>query len=73
MTETLEKAIAKAKMAPASVQDALGEYILAELEDEARWQTAFDQTTDAQWERMAEKVRKEIAAGDTDDLDAILS
>ena len=72
MTELLEKAIAEVKKAPPEMQDAIGKLVLAELQDEPRWQAAFDQTSDEQWDRLAEKVRKEIASGETDSLDTLL-
>ncbi len=72
MTELLEKAFAEVKKAPPEVQDAIGKLVLAELQDELRWQAAFDQTSDEQWDRFAESVRKEIASGDTDSLDTLL-
>ena len=61
MTGLFEKAFAEVKKAPPEVQDAIGKLVLAELQDELRWQEAFDQTSDEQWDRMAEKIRKEIA------------
>ncbi|MHC5938604.1 hypothetical protein [Nostoc sp.] len=34
------------------------------MEDERAWKAQFESTTDAQWDRLAEMVRQEIAAGD---------
>ncbi|MDJ0903880.1 MAG: hypothetical protein QNJ55_34340 [Xenococcus sp. MO_188.B8] len=34
------------------------------MEDEEIWKTQFKSSTDDQWDRMAEMVRQEIAAGD---------
>ena len=73
MTALLEKAFAEAKKAAPEVQDAIGKLILEELADEQRWQTAFEQTSDDAWDRLADDVRKEIAAGETDPLDSLLS
>ncbi len=72
MTALLEKAIVEAKKSPPEIQDAIAGLILTELQDEALWRQAFENTSDKQWDRMAEMVRTEIASGDTDSLDALL-
>jgi hypothetical protein len=72
MTQLLEKAIAAVKKTPPDVQDTIASLILAELQDEQAWQRAFSNTSDAQWDRMAEMIRGEIASGDTDPLDEFL-
>jgi nucleoside-diphosphate-sugar epimerase len=72
MTALLEKAIAEAKKSPPEIQDAIASLILAELQDEEIWRQAFENTSDGQWDRIAEIVRTEIASGDTDSLDALL-
>ncbi len=64
MTELLEQAIAQLKALPNNEQDAIAARLLAELEDEQAWKAQFESTTDAQWDRIAEMVRQEIAAGD---------
>ena len=64
MTELLERAIAQLKTLPADEQDAIAARLLAEMEDEQTWKAQFESTTDDQWDRMAEMVRQEIAAGD---------
>ena len=64
MTELLERAITQLKTLPADEQDAIATRLLAEMEDEQTWKAQFESTTDDQWERMAEMVRQEIAAGD---------
>lgn len=64
MTELLERAIAQLKTLPADEQDAIAARLLAELEDERVWKAQFESTTDDQWDRIAEMVRQEIAAGD---------
>ncbi len=71
MTAILEKAVAAVIKAPPEVQNAIGQLILAELHDERQWQQAFDQTSDAQWDRLAGIVRDEIAKGETDSLDTL--
>lgn len=64
MTELLERVIAQLKTLPADEQDAIAARLLAELEDERVWKAQFESTTDDQWDRIAEMVRQEIAAGD---------
>jgi len=69
MTELLKQAIAEIEKLPEDVQDAIAARLLAELADEKGWAARFAATTDAQWDRMAEMVRREITAGDTFALD----
>ncbi len=64
MTELLERVIAQLKTLPDEEQDAIAARLLAEMEDEQRWKAQFEATTNDQWNRMAEMVRQEIAAGD---------
>ncbi|MFW9260225.1 hypothetical protein A4S05_09525 [Nostoc sp. KVJ20] len=64
MTGLLEQAIAQLKTLPADEQDAIASRLLAEMEDERTWKAQFEATTNDQWDRMAEMVRQEIAAGD---------
>ncbi|NJO41672.1 MAG: hypothetical protein HC769_20180 [Cyanobacteria bacterium CRU_2_1] len=64
MTELLEQAIAQLKTLSASDQDAIAARLLAEMEDEQTWKSQFESTTDDQWDRIAEMVRQELAAGD---------
>ena len=46
MTPLLEKAFAEAAKLSPEDQDTFARWILEELEDEARWQQAFDQSAD---------------------------
>jgi hypothetical protein len=73
MTELLERAIAQLKTLPADEQDAIAARLLAEMEDEQTWKAEFESTTDDQWDRMAEMVRQEIAAGDVTPLAEVFS
>ncbi len=73
MTELLERAIAQLKTLPADEQDAIAARLLAEMEDEQTWKAQFASTTDDQWDRMAEMVRQEIAAGDVTPLAEVFS
>ncbi len=71
MTELLQRAIAEIERLPADAQDAIATRILADLEDERAWAGRFAATTDEDWGRLAGKVRREIAAGDTATLDEV--
>ncbi len=71
MTELLERAIAQLKTLPTNEQDSLAAILLAEMESEQIWKGKFESTTDDQWQRMADMVRQEIAAGDTTPLSAV--
>ena len=71
MTELLQKAISQIEKLPIEEQNAIASRWLAELEDERAWKSRFQATTDAQWDRMAEMVRQEIAAGDVDLIDSV--
>lgn len=62
MTQLLEQAIAELHKLSASNQDAIASLILAEINDEVRWQNAFDNSQD-QLQKMADKVRDDIRAG----------
>jgi hypothetical protein len=70
-TELLQRAIAEIQKLPAEEQDAIASRILADLEDERVWAAQFATTTDDQWDRMAEQVRRDIAAGGTVQLDDV--
>ncbi|MCI0334744.1 MAG: hypothetical protein L0228_16135 [Planctomycetes bacterium] len=61
MTQLLQQAIAELHKLPESDQDAIASLILAELADEHRWSTAFENSQE-QLSRMADKVREDIRA-----------
>ena len=65
MTELLQRAIAEIEKLPADEQDAVAARILAELANEQVWSARFNATSEEEWDRMSEMVRREIAAGDT--------
>jgi hypothetical protein len=65
MTKLLEQVVAEIEKLPEDTQDAIAMRLLADLADEQAWVARFAATTDAQWERMAAMVRREIAAGAT--------
>ena len=68
MTELLEQAIAKLKTLPASEQDAMAALILEELEDETRWDRAFEQSQHV-LAFLAAEAMAEYQAGKTQPLD----
>ena len=68
MTQLFEQAMAEVAKQPAIVQDAIATLILDELRDNVQWQTAFDRTSDADWEAMVQQVQAEIAAEQTEPL-----
>jgi len=71
MTELLQRAIAEIEKLPVEAQDAIALQILAELKDDGAWEARFRTMTDEQWDRLAEKVRRQITAGDTAPLDDV--
>ncbi|WP_414572034.1 hypothetical protein [Nostoc sp. CCY 9925] len=68
MTELLELAISRLKSLPATEQDAIAAIILAELEDERRWDEAFARSPDI-LAKLAAEAMAEYRAGKTQDLD----
>lgn len=73
MTELLESVIEQLKILPAQEQDAIAARLLAELQDEQKWTRSFAETTDQQWDQIAQMVRQEIASGDVTPLDEVFS
>lgn len=71
MTELLQQAIAVLEKLPADQQNAIAKRLLFELADEQAWAIRFKATTDEQWDRLANRVRQEIIAGDTEPLDDV--
>ena len=67
MTPLLERALDEiSKLAPPD-QDAIASLILAELEDERRWDEAFARSQ-TQLERLAAQVHEDIRAGRIKDI-----
>jgi predicted ArsR family transcriptional regulator len=71
MTSLLQQAIAEIEKLSAEGQDAIAARIMAELADERAWAGRFSATSDEQWERLTQAVRREIAAGETTPLDDV--
>jgi hypothetical protein len=71
MTELLESVITQLKTLPAIDQDAIASRLLAELQDEQRWNRSFAETSDRQWDLLADMVRQEIASEEVTPLDVM--
>ena len=67
MTELLEKAIEELSRLSADQQNSMAQWILEELEDEQRWDTAFS-TSLLKLEQLARKALDDHRAGRTRDL-----
>jgi hypothetical protein len=65
MTILLRQAITELEKLPPEHQDILARRILAEMADEAAWMEQFRDTSDTQWDKLAEGAKREIAAGDS--------
>ena len=65
----MEKAIAEAATLPDADQEAIGAWLLAEIEAERRWDQLFDQPASAAIERMADEALRAHASGLTEPLD----
>ena len=68
MTQLLEEAIAKMRKLPTEEQDTFARWMIEELEDDQRWQKAFDESADV-LERLADEALAEHRAGKTEELD----
>lgn len=68
MGKLLEQAIAEAAKLPEQEQEAIGAWLLAEIESERRWDELFSRPSDV-LERMANEALREHEAGLTEPLD----
>jgi hypothetical protein len=68
MTRVLDKAFAEAAKLPESEQDALGEWLLVELESERKWDQAFARSQKLLAELAADALA-EHRRGKTEELD----
>jgi hypothetical protein len=68
LTKLLEKAIAELAKLPETQQDSMAQWILDELEDEARWDVAFADSL-PQLEKLGKEALEDYQAGRTRDLD----
>ena len=51
-------------------QDAVAAMILEYIRDDRKWEAAMEGTTEEEWSRLADSVRKEIDEGKTEDLES---
>ncbi|MEK6375895.1 MAG: hypothetical protein AABO58_24730 [Acidobacteriota bacterium] len=68
MSKLLEQAIEEAHKLPESDQEAIGAWLLAEIESERRWDEVFSKPSPA-IERMAQEALEEHRSGKTTPLD----
>jgi hypothetical protein len=69
----LQKAISELEKLSVEDQQALAARWLEEIKDEQIWASKFAATTDEQWDKLAEKVKQEIANGQVESLDDFLA
>jgi hypothetical protein len=68
MGQLLQRAVAEASKLPEAEQEAVGAWLLAELESERRWDDLFARSHDMLLEMAAEAIRED-EAGLTEPLD----
>lgn len=68
MGKLLQKAMAEAAKLPESEQEAIGAWLLTEIESERKWDELFSRSSDV-IERMADEALREHEAGLTTPLD----
>lgn len=68
MSDLLQRAVAEASKLPEAEQEAVGAWLLAELESERRWDGLFAGSRDMLLEMAAEAIRED-EAGLTEPLD----
>lgn len=69
MGKLLERAIEEAHKLPESEQEAIGAWLLAEIESERRWDELFSRPPSEALRQMAEEALEEHRAGRTVPLD----
>lgn len=73
MTDLLRLALSRVEALPAETQDAIATRLIAELEDERRWDERFAATSDDQWDAIAAQVRGDVASNGVRPLDDVLT
>lgn len=68
MTELLDVVVAKLAALPPQEQDRIAQWLLQELPDEELWEKRFSETEVA-LSKLAAETRKDLAAGNTKELD----
>jgi len=69
MGKLLKRAIEEAEKLPDSEQEAIGSWLLAEIESERRWDELFSRPPSEALKRMAEEALEDYRAGRTSPLD----
>jgi hypothetical protein len=69
MGNLLERAIAEAHKLSDAEQEAIGAWLLAEIESERQWDELFSRSPSSALERMAEEALADYRAGRTSPLD----
>ncbi len=67
MTESLQRAFEAASQLPTSEQDAIASWLLAEIESDKKWSSAFT-NSQAELEALSKRALDEHARGETRDL-----
>lgn len=62
MSQLLEKAVAEARTLPIEDQDALGTWMLEEIEDDRRWEASFAQSPE-KLITMAARAAEQVKSG----------
>jgi hypothetical protein len=57
MTDLMQRLVERLQELPEDEQDRYAAVYLAELDDDARWERLFRETTEAQWAKLAEQAR----------------
>ena len=70
MTKLLKELIDKLSKLPPERQDEFAAWLLAEMEDEARWDKSFAESQDA-LEKLADEALEEYRRGDTRPLEEL--
>jgi len=69
MGKLLKRAIEEAEKLPDSEQEAIGSWLLAEIESERRWDELFSRPPSEALKRMGEEALEDYRAGRTSPLD----
>ncbi len=70
MTKLLKEVLAKLSKLPPEQQDELAAWLLAEMEDEARWDKSFAESQDA-LAKLADEALEEFRRGETRPLEKL--
>lgn len=72
MNKLLQQAITQIEQLTPEQQEAIATRLLADLQDEINWDSRFANTTNEQWQKMAQMVKQEILNKEISPLDEIL-